>query len=550
MQTSVTSVITWVAAVVALAVAVILPAGHFLLGYTALRGELHAEAQLRSDVLSKFIGSNPEMWRFDRHHIEELLSRAPQLRADQSNRLLAHDGRLIAQMGVPPRTPCTIVRTAVFDAGVRTGEIQISRSTLPLWQQTAVAGLLGLLLGSAVFVVLRVLPLRALRAAMKALNEEVRRHAEARREADAANRAKSMFLAAASHDLRQPLHALGLYAAVLDEKVDEPEVRQLTRSINTSVDALENLFSEIMDISKLDAGVLHAHVTTFRIDAVLDRVRAEFDEPARAKGLKLKVQSCPSLVQSDAVLLQRIVNNLVANAVRYTERGRILVGCRRRGPRLRIEVRDTGIGIAPTELSRIFDEFYQVGNLERDRSKGLGLGLAIVRRLGDLLHHRIFVRSRPGHGSCFAIELPFEAACDPAANEVAADDVAASIEDKVVLVIDDEPSVRDGMEILLNQWQCRPIAAASLQDALDELDRLAIAPDVIIADYRLRESVGTEAIEVLRQRYGADLPAVVITGDISPERLAEFEASGYQHLHKPVPPARLRSLLASLLDSR
>ncbi|HEV7803116.1 MAG TPA: HAMP domain-containing sensor histidine kinase, partial [Burkholderiales bacterium] len=315
----VASIITSVAAIVALAVALILPLGYFALVYNALKGELATEAEVRSGMLSQFVGSNPELWRFDRHHVEELLSRAPLIHPGQVNRLLTADGQAIAEMGSTPPPPALSFSVGVFDAGERVAELQIVRSTRPLWQQTGIAAVTGLLLGGLVFFVLRVLPLRALRHALRALNEEVSQHAQARREAEAANRAKSQFLAAASHDLRQPLHALGLYAAVLEEKVDQPEVRELTRSINSSVDALENLFSAIMDISKLDAGVLEANVTTFSVDTLLERVRAEFEQPARAKGLELRVHLCRRAVKSDPILLQRIVNNLVANAIRYTD---------------------------------------------------------------------------------------------------------------------------------------------------------------------------------------------------------------------------------------
>jgi signal transduction histidine kinase len=542
----VASVITTLAAIVALAVTLILPLGYFAVVYNALKGELAKEAEVRSGMLSQFVGSNPDLWRFDRHHIEELLSRAPMLRPDQENRLLTSDGQLMAHMGTTPPSPHLVYPIGVFDSGERVGELQIIRSTRPLWRQAGIAALIGLLLGGLVFFVLRVLPLRALRAALDALNAEVSSHAQARRDAEAANRAKSQFLAAASHDLRQPLHALGLYAAVLEEKVNQPEVRELTRSINSSVDALENLFSAIMDISKLDAGVLEPSVSAFPIDAILERVRAEFGPPAAAKGLELRVHTCRRAVRSDPVLLQRIVNNLVANAVRYTDLGGIMVCCRRRGENVSVEVWDTGIGISRDELPRVFEEFYQVGNRERDRSKGLGLGLAIVRRLAELLGHSIEVRSRIGRGSYFAVVVAGDPAYD-AADRQQRPPSQTHLDGKVVVVIDDEPAVRDGMGILLRQWGCEPITSASLEEAQSELGRRGLTPDGVIADYRLRESVGTTAIRELRLRYGEDLPAAIITGDIGAERLAEFAASGYRHLHKPVPPAELRALLDELL---
>jgi signal transduction histidine kinase len=500
---------------------------------------------MRSSTLSQFIGANPERWRNERRRIEELLSRAPLLKKGQMNRVFSVDGRTLAEVGGKPAEPTLVYTAGVFDGRERVAELQIVRSTRPVWQHTGIAALLGLVLGGLDFIVLRVLPLRALRSALDALNEEVRQHAKARGDAEAANRAKSQFLASASHDLRQPLHALGLYAAVLEEKVDQPEVRELTRSINSSVDALENLFSAIMDISKLDAGVLEPNIATFAADTVLERVRAEFEQPARAKGLEFRVRLCGRAVRSDAILLQRIVNNLVANAVRYTDLGGILVCCRPRGESVSIEVWDTGIGIRREELPRVFEEFYQVGNPERDRDKGLGLGLAIVRRLCELLDHRIEVRSRIGRGSYFAVVLPVDLARDVARVERPRSETR--LDGKVVVVIDDEPAVRDGMEILLRQWACEAISAASVAEAEAELERRNLKPDCVIADYRLREGVGTAAIAELRRRYGKGLPAAIITGDIGAERLSEFAVAGYRHLHKPVPPAELRALLDSLL---
>jgi CheY-like chemotaxis protein len=207
---------------------------------------------------------------------------------------------------------------------------------------------------------------------------------------------------------------------------------------------------------------------------------------------------------------------------------------------------DTGICISRDELPRVFEEFYQVGNRERDRSKGLGLGLAIVRRLAELLGHSIEVRSRIGRGSYFAVVVAGDPAYD-AADRQQRPPSQTHLDGKVVVVIDDEPAVRDGMGILLRQWGCEPITSASLEEAQSELGRRGLTPDGVIADYRLRESVGTTAIRELRLRYGEDLPAAIITGDIGAERLAEFAASGYRHLHKPVPPAELRALLDELL---
>ncbi len=369
------------------------------------------------------------------------------------------------------------------------------------------------------------------------------------RQLELANQAKSRFLAAASHDLRQPMHALGLFVAQLRDKVHTPDTRRLVDQVETSVSAMEKLLDALLDISKIDAGVITPQVEDFPVRAVLAKMESGFAPAAQAVGLRFRVVPSRLVVRSDPVLLERILLNLVANAVRYTERGGIVIGCRRRGVNVRIEVWDSGVGVPADKQREIFHEFYQLANPERDRSKGLGLGLAIVERLARLLTHRIALVSTPGRGSLFAIELPLGDAQRAAARAEAARPVGGDLAGALVLVVDDEALVRDGMQGVLVGWGCRVVAAASGDEALARLKECGETPDVIISDYRLREGeTGIEVIERLHAAYSPTIPAAVVSGDTAPERLREAIAGGHRLLHKPVQPAKLRAMLSYLLS--
>lgn len=367
------------------------------------------------------------------------------------------------------------------------------------------------------------------------------------RQLELANQAKSRFLAAASHDLRQPLHALGLFIARLRDMIRFPEARRLVEQAEASVSALRQLLDALLDISRLDAGILTPNIEDFPVDAVLARMESGFGPAAREKALKFRVVPCRVGVRSDPVLLERVLLNLVANAVRYTERGGVVVGCRRRGDKLRIEVWDSGTGIPQDKQQEIFQEFSQLGNAERDRSKGLGLGLAIVERLVRLLNHSIAVLSTSGKGSVFAIELPrattpVRAVAEPPRV------MGVELHNMVVLVVDDEALVREGMRELLASWGCHVVIAASGEEALARLSADDRLPDLIVSDYRLPEGeTGIEVIERVQSALPVRVPAVLISGDTAPERLREAMASGYHLLHKPVQPAKLRALLIHLL---
>jgi signal transduction histidine kinase/ActR/RegA family two-component response regulator len=375
--------------------------------------------------------------------------------------------------------------------------------------------------------------------------------AERTEELVAANRAKSRFLAAASHDLRQPMHALGLFVTQLNNRIKDPENRHLTGRIEAAVTALQGLLDALLDVSRLDAGVVTANFTDFQVSTVLDRIETAFAPDATDRGLHFRAKHCRLAVHSDPVLLERILINLVANALRYTERGGILVGCRRRGDRVRIEVWDSGVGIAPEHQQAIFQEFYQVGNPERDRTKGLGLGLSIAARLARLLGGRIDVRSHPGRGSVFAVEVPRAAARPEVSPVQTTAGVEELLKDASVLVVDDDALVCEALAGLMTQWGCRVMTVANGDQALEQVAQSARPPDAVLCDYRLPgEETGSTVIRRLRERLGPALPVALITGDTAPDTLREAKETGVPLLHKPVQPARLRALLEHLVAAR
>jgi len=368
---------------------------------------------------------------------------------------------------------------------------------------------------------------------------------ERTQELDAANKAKTRFLAAASHDLRQPMHALGLFVAQLRGCIAEPGTLALVGKVESAVTALQELLDALLDISRLDAGVVVPATADFRLQPLLTRLESAFAPQAENKGVRLRAAPTRLAVRTDPVLLERILINLLANAVRYTEHGGVLIGCRRRGANVRIEVCDTGVGIAESHRESIFQEFFQIGNPERDRRKGLGLGLAIATRLARLLDSRIELASRPGKGSVFGIELPRGAAAD---GMVTLPHAIKSLRGVRVLVVDDDTLVRDAMTSLLKQWGCEVWSAGRGAEADSLLMQQRITPDAVICDYRLPDGeTGIDVIRRLREIAGAGLPAALVTGDTAPERLREATDSGYALLHKPVQPAKLRLLLEHLL---
>jgi len=359
--------------------------------------------------------------------------------------------------------------------------------------------------------------------------------------------AKSRFLASASHDLRQPLHALGFFVDALPEHT-APAGMPVVDNIKRSLAAMEDLFNALLDVSRLDAGVVETHMATVPVTPLLERVRFEFEPQARQKGLSLTIMPTRSLAHSDPALLERIVRNFVSNAVRYTDRGGIVVGCRRRGAKVRIEVLDSGHGIPANKHHQIFQEFCQLDNPERDRRKGLGLGLAIVERVAKLLDHPIELRSVVGRGSRFSVTVPCgrpENVSTPSA--AVQPPVDTDVAGTLILLIDDEIAVREGMQEQMRRWRCEVISAGSGDEMMERSVALERLPDLIVSDYRLRgDENGIRLVARLREEFNAEIPALIVTGDTGPERLREAQASGLHILHKPLNPARLRALIASL----
>jgi signal transduction histidine kinase len=372
---------------------------------------------------------------------------------------------------------------------------------------------------------------------------------ERTRQLEAANLAKSRFLAAASHDLRQPLHAVGLFVAQLHGRLRASERGKIVGRIEAALSAMNDLFSALLDISKLDGGGTTPNISVFPVAQLLAHADTTFGEAAREKGLTFKVVPSRVWIRSDFILLERVIFNLISNAVRYTNQGGLLVGCRKRGNDLRIEVWDTGPGIPPDQHEKIFVEFYRLGEPEGDRRAGLGLGLAIVDRACRLLNHAVEVRSTPGKGSCFTVITPIvpaqETTSEPA---IAVRDQLDGSNGKLVLVIDNDPLVLDGMGGILRSWGCRVITAASDGKALEALSDHDSVPDLIISDYHLSEGrTGLEAIDRLRSTLSTQIPAFLISGDTTPEALREAKAKGCHLLHKPVEPMALRAMFSQAI---
>ena len=378
---------------------------------------------------------------------------------------------------------------------------------------------------------------------------------EKKEEAELATRAKSQFLAAASHDLRQPTHALGMFVARLGQLPHDAQTNHLVSSLDASVRAMQDLLDGLLDISKLDAGAVQVNLRAMPVNAMFEQVRLAMLDAATEKGLRLRVRPTSAWVRSDAVLLQRILLNLVANAVRYTRQGSVLVACRpsARGALARIEVWDSGIGIAPEHQGQVFREFYQVGNPERDRTRGLGLGLNIVKRTANLLGHPFRLRSSLGLGTRFTLDVPLApagpagSASPAAANALAAVMAAGTRVDGLgVMVIEDDALAGKALVGLLQSWGCTVTEADGVQAALLQMSQHGV-PDVIVSDYRLRNGEnGIATVNALCLAAGRSIAACLMSGDTDQALITQAREAGLTLLHKPVRPAKLRSLLRSL----
>jgi signal transduction histidine kinase/CheY-like chemotaxis protein len=375
---------------------------------------------------------------------------------------------------------------------------------------------------------------------------------KARKEAEQANAAKTRFLASASHDLRQPIHALGLFFAELSDRVNSPETALLIGQVEDSIAAINSMLNALLDVSKLDAGIVKPNIEPFAVAELFMRLKAEFQPIALENHNELRIHTALATVNTDSAMLERMLRNLIGNALRHTENGRILVATRSRGQNIVCQILDTGPGIPEDQLDEIFIEFHQLNNPARDRRQGLGLGLAIVKRLANLLHHEIKVVSHVGRGSCFSITLPL-------ATETAKPEPGQLIESiylpnhslagRQILVLDDDIAVLEGMEGLLTRWGCQVISAGSPAEAVDKIAVNKLRLELLIVDYRLQDNVsGIDVARDIQNRLGYPVAVLIITGDTGPERLREADASGFPLLHKPVQPAKLRSTLQFLMS--
>jgi signal transduction histidine kinase len=384
---------------------------------------------------------------------------------------------------------------------------------------------------------------------------------QARREAETANRAKTQFFAAASHDLRQPLHALGLFAEALRHRIgSDAEVAHLVNSINSSVDALEGLFSELLDITKIDTGGVEARPENFSVEAMFARLKLHFEPTAFEKGLALRFRGGKHFGYADPLLLERVVRNLLSNAIRYTSDGGIVVGARQRGDKLRFEVWDTGMGIRQHEQERIFEEFYQVSTdappLDPTQRKGLGLGLAIVRRLARVIDAPLRLRSVPGRGTMFSIEIPLGQRPKPTEPSLPrGQSLGLTLDRRLIVIVEDDPAVLGGLQVLLKGWGADVVAFDSFAGVDDWAGPAAargmIKPDLLIVDFRLESGhTGLEVIKVMRGAFGKALPAVIVTGSLMSNQEGEAHAHDFHLLLKPVVPTKLRAMIAFKLGQR
>ncbi len=399
--------------------------------------------------------------------------------------------------------------------------------------------------------------LTALNAQLRRENAD-RRAAEvamrqAKNEAERANLSKTKFLAAISHDLLQPLNAARLFVAALLEGRTSPRNGRLASGISNALEGVDGLLNTLLDMSKLDAGVIEAEIRPFDANGLFLDLVEEHTGVARARGLDLRFVPCSLTLSSDQQLMTRILRNFLSNAIRYTPAGRVLLGCRRLGDTVRIGVWDTGPGIPEDKLGLIFEEFQQVGQPPLDREKGLGLGLAIVERIAGILDHPVHVRSHVGRGTVFAVDVPVarttsgRIAPPQGAQRVA----GVGLGDVRVLAIDDDPQITAAMATLLGAWGCRVETATAVGDAIARARAVGGALDLIIADYHLSDGpIGLDTVETLQGLLPARVPALMITADRCPALRHEVQLRGYAILGKPVKPAPLRAMITHLLSRK
>lgn len=410
---------------------------------------------------------------------------------------------------------------------------------------------------SSEWFIRRILPYRAENGGVEGVvitfaNITERRHAAealeaAERTARSANIAKSRFLAAASHDLRQPLQSLKLVQGMLSRSVQDEAAKKLLARLDETVGAMSGMLNTLLDINQIEAGTVQAHKVGFPIDDILRRLRGEFAYVAQSQGLRLRVVSSSLIVQSDPQLLEQMMRNLLANALKYTRAGKVLVGCRRRGDKISIEIIDTGIGIPKREFKAIFDEYHQLHNEARERSQGLGLGLSIVKRLGDLLDHSVTVQSVPNRGSNFSIAATMVGTA-PIAGPASKAILAGKKRSAKILVVEDDPEIRDLMQLMLEQEGHDVVGATDGPIALDIVSKRGFRPELIMADFNLPGGMdGIEVIADLRGKLRRKVPAIILTGDISTDALQSIGLEDCVHFSKPVKAAELLLAIERLL---
>lgn len=372
---------------------------------------------------------------------------------------------------------------------------------------------------------------------------------KARDDATAADQSKSRFLRAANHDLRQPLAALKIliYSCISAETEDER--RQALHAMDISVAIMEDLLGALLNIGQLDAGKVQPSIQTFQINTVLERLRVQFDHQAREKGLSLRILHSTTAVISDRVLLERVLSNLVSNAIRYTEVGRILVGCKRYGKTLRVSVYDTGCGIHPEHHEAIFEEFFRVADHQETRKHSLGLGLNISKRLADILELTIRLHSIPGRGSVFSVDLPIGNFWNSTIGETEINErIGGEFAGQTCLILEDDAHLRSALTSLLERWGIVVISFESFDDIAHSVSMLTHQPDIIISDYRLKGDVqGTDVVHQINDMLEKPCPAVVVTADTSPDLIASIRSQGFPVLIKPVSPPGLRVIMHNML---
>ena len=395
------------------------------------------------------------------------------------------------------------------------------------------------------------------------LRSQTHQARQAQDQAEQASQEKSRFLAAASHDLRQPLHAIGLFLEALQRSPLTEHQALVLGHASAASGAAAEMLSTLLDYSRLEAGVIKARHAPFAVQPLLLALEQEFGVEADGKNLVYRTRETSAAAFADRSLVDLVMRNLISNALRYTHSGGVVIACRARGARLALEVWDSGAGIAPEHLDDIFKEFHQLGNPERDRRKGLGLGLAIVRRLATEMGTQVQVQSRPGRGSVFRLWLDsWQGALLP--DEVPTSSDSSALAQLRIWVIDDDETVCLAMQTLLHSWDCLCRTAASAEEVLAQVQPgraddggdggdgwnswdKGSAPDLIITDFRLRhEQTGRQVLQALRAHWGQDIPAIILTGDTSPQRLRDAQSTAALLLHKPVSSSQLRDAMVAL----